>query len=373
MSPAVFVERNGVLSPMLSSAYADEDDLQTLLEKFPELLLGDEREESSPRYLLITREAGVPDRVGASDRWSVDHLLVDSECVPTFVEVKRRRDTRIRREVVGQLLEYAANARRHWPADRLRNEFLGSAPEAARTLEAFLGPDGDSERFWRDVQTNLDAGRIRLIFVADEIPDELRTIVEFLNEQMTQTEVLAIEVRRYAGDGLTTLVTSIIGDTSKAKETKAAGGSARSIWSRADVMDAIGAGLGPDVRGEIERLLDWAESRGYGVRQGTGATAACMLVVPGQDRALFTFRADGSIVFDHVRYYLRNEPFGSEPARAQLIERLDGLKDGGPAIRDRNRISGFALNLSLTDLRTPSAMDRFKSLLNWVLGQVQTE
>jgi hypothetical protein len=40
--------------------------------------------------------------------------------------------------------------------------------------------------------------RLRLIFVTDEIPDQLRTIVEFLNEQMTQTEVLAIEVYQRA-------------------------------------------------------------------------------------------------------------------------------------------------------------------------------
>ena len=37
---------------------------------------------------------------------------------------------------------------------------------------------------WQRVETNLRAARIRLLFVADGIPDELTRVVEFLNEQM---------------------------------------------------------------------------------------------------------------------------------------------------------------------------------------------
>ena len=39
------------------------------------------------------------------------------------MEVKRSSDTRIRREVVGQLIEYAANAVVYWPVDTLRVTF----------------------------------------------------------------------------------------------------------------------------------------------------------------------------------------------------------------------------------------------------------
>ena len=49
------------------------------------------------------------------------------------------------------------------------------------------------------MKTNLQAGKIRLIFVADVIPSELRRIVEFLNQQMDPGEVLAVEIRQYAG------------------------------------------------------------------------------------------------------------------------------------------------------------------------------
>jgi hypothetical protein len=55
--------------------------------------------------------------------------FVDQDAVPTFVEVKRSSDTRLRREVVGQMLDYAANASAHWdagaPAQQLRIAFRG--------------------------------------------------------------------------------------------------------------------------------------------------------------------------------------------------------------------------------------------------------
>ena len=41
---------------------------------------------------------------------------------------------------------------------------------------------------------NLAAKRLRLLFVADALPDELAHVVEFLNEQMPYIEVLAVEI-----------------------------------------------------------------------------------------------------------------------------------------------------------------------------------
>jgi hypothetical protein len=35
---------------------------------------------------------------------------LDQDAIPAIVEVKRSTDTRIRREVVGQMLDYAANS-----------------------------------------------------------------------------------------------------------------------------------------------------------------------------------------------------------------------------------------------------------------------
>jgi hypothetical protein len=58
-----------------------------------------------------------------SDYFSRDHLFIDHDGIPMLVEVKRSTDTRGRREIVGQLLEYAANACAYWNVGRLRDIF----------------------------------------------------------------------------------------------------------------------------------------------------------------------------------------------------------------------------------------------------------
>ena len=48
--------------------------LQRLLADHPDLLAGDQITPDAPRrWLLMAREARIPDAVGAADRWSVDH------------------------------------------------------------------------------------------------------------------------------------------------------------------------------------------------------------------------------------------------------------------------------------------------------------
>ncbi len=91
---------------------------------------------------------------------------------------------------------------------------------SAATLGAFLGPDQDVGVFWSAVEKNLQIGRVRLLFVADEIPAELRRIVEFLNRQMVETEVLAVEIRQFVGQDLRTLVPRVIGRTEGAVAIK---------------------------------------------------------------------------------------------------------------------------------------------------------
>ena len=192
---------------MTEAPYDNEDVLQGLLAKFPDLLAGDQLPGvGARRWVLIDRESPVPDTEEGSGRWSVDHLFLDQDSVPTLVEVKRSSDTRIRREVVGQLIDYAANAVVYWPPGTLRAVFESRLEREGRDADAelaeVLGPDADAEAYWDQAAANLKAGRIRLVFVADEIPRELRRVVEFLNEQMV-AEVIAIEVKQYVGpDGL---------------------------------------------------------------------------------------------------------------------------------------------------------------------------
>src|SRR5262245_6060989 len=210
---------------MNETAYEAEEVLQTLLAEYPDLLAGDQMRPPSPRrWLLVERESGIEDAVGGLARWSLDHLFLDQDAIPTLVEVKRSTDTRIRREVVGQMLDYAANAVAYWPVESMQAQFeracgdLGREP--ADVLAEFLGGEADPGAFWQQAKTNLQAGRIRMVFVADVIPPELQRIVEFLNGQMDPAEVLAVEVRQYVGQGQRAMVPRVMGQTATAQQKK---------------------------------------------------------------------------------------------------------------------------------------------------------
>jgi hypothetical protein len=155
MSGGIYLlQKNGELIEMNERPYDSESLLQGYLAKHPNLLAGEQINSSAPRkWLLMSPEASLPSAEGGAPRWSVDHLFLDQDAIPTIVEVKRSSDTRIRREVVGQMLEYAANGVVYWPIAALQAQFettcrlRGDDPDDV--LTEFLGPDADLESFWQ--------------------------------------------------------------------------------------------------------------------------------------------------------------------------------------------------------------------------------
>ncbi len=206
--------------------------------------------------------------------------------MPTFVEVKRASDTRSRREIVAQMLDYAANGSVFWTPGQLRGWFEGDDPDSATEhLLSFLDPSEDetasvADAFWQAVGTNLREGRIRLLFVADEIPASLQRLVEFLNEQMPRVEVLALEIRQYRAVGSKTgaLVPRLVGQTSRAQAAKerpasitqrpTAQRSAR--WTSDEVLEFV-AQAGEEASAVAGAVRDWATAhRHIRIAGGTG-------------------------------------------------------------------------------------------------------
>ncbi|MEN3793922.1 hypothetical protein [Fulvimarina sp. MAC3] len=193
-------------------------DVQELVARYPELIT-----DGGGHLLLVRREQAISDGSHGVGRWSLDHLFVTRNAVPVLVELKRAVDTRLRREVVGQMLDYATNATAYWQAGKIAERFRQTSIDASinpeETLAEFIG-DQDPDAFWEQVDSNFKAGRIKLVFVADEIPRELARIVEFLNEQM-RADVRAVELRWFTSeDGHVSLSPRIIGETERAVASK---------------------------------------------------------------------------------------------------------------------------------------------------------
>src|SRR5437868_7499535 len=87
---SVFILKDAeTLVALQPAEFASEDDFQQLLAKFPSLLSWDQNDGSPRRWLLLKREKAIPTEEEGSGRFSVDHLFVDQDGVPTLVEVKR--------------------------------------------------------------------------------------------------------------------------------------------------------------------------------------------------------------------------------------------------------------------------------------------
>src|SRR5215471_7294841 len=120
--PGIYMRDGDKFVPMREQPYEAEDVLQALIAEHPEVL-ADDPDDELRQWILVKREAGVPDRSDGADRWGLDHLFLDQSGIPTLIEVKRSSDTRIRREYVGQMLDYAANAVLYWPVETIRQRF----------------------------------------------------------------------------------------------------------------------------------------------------------------------------------------------------------------------------------------------------------
>lgn len=238
-----------------------EDVLQRLIERHPEMLAGEDAPHG--KLILVRREAGISDQEDAGSRWSLDHLYLDANGVPTLVEVKRSSDTRSRREVVAQMLDYAAHAKMSFSVDRMAGWLDEAAHVRGSTgAETLLNAFGveDVDDFWQRVDTNLQAERFRLVFVSDSIGAELRRIIEFLNSQLSRTEVLAIEVKQYtdAEGAHQTIVPRVVGDTAEARAVKRPASRAERL-DRETLLARLREQSGPAAEA-AGAVLDWAET-----------------------------------------------------------------------------------------------------------------
>ena len=330
MNRGIFlINDNEELVELREQPYDTEDRLQRYLALHPKLLAGDQIDDADPRrWLFVAREVGVRSESGSAGR--LDHLFLDQDAIPTLVEVKRSSDTRIRREVVGQMLDYAANAVVYWPVEYLMERFDATCRERNvvpdEEVAAFVGPNGDPAAFWQQVKTNLQAGKVRMLFVSDEIPPELRRIVEFLNQQMDPAEVLAVEVKQFAGAGLRTLVPRVIGQTAEAEQRKKPFGERRQ-WDEASFFNEFtrrGDGVGEAV---ARRLLAWATERRLRIWWGKGlktGTFVPVLDLADSSHQPFAVWSSG-LVEIYFYWYTLKPTFDDESRRAELLRRLNEI------------------------------------------------
>jgi hypothetical protein len=261
----IFRLDNGACEPLLARSMREglmgkslEDALQTLLEENPNLIPGKQiapSSESPPKFVLLRREMPI-------SGWSLDHLFVDQYGVPTLVEAKLMQNPESRREVIGQVIEYAANASDLWSEGRARSHaedyYRDKNQSLTETLLASFGDDLSIDDFWDTFEENLKEGKIRLIIAGDQIRPRVRRMIEYLNWEMNNVEIYGLDITCYGNDEHSlVIVPRIIGQTQATADRKSERRKTTK-WT-AELCESTLQSMEPDnIRDRLLTVLHWA-------------------------------------------------------------------------------------------------------------------
>ncbi|WP_306009788.1 hypothetical protein [Bacillus sp. MMSF_3328] len=368
------LQDDGELIEMNEQPYNSEDLLQTLVAKYPNLLAGDQMNKENPRrWVLISREMPIASQADSLGRWSVDHLFLDQDGIPTLVEVKRSSDTRIRREVIGQLLEYAANATMYWSIEGIRERFekhcIDNGMDFEQEIYSLTG-DLKYEEYWMAVESNIQTGKIRLVILADDIPTEMKRIVEFLNEQMNPAELLAIEVKQFIGNNLKSLVPRLIGQTSEAVQKKRTG-TRGTPWDEDLFFEELQRTSPEDVN-ITKEILEWSKQNMSYIWWGAGKVEGSFvptIIVNDIKFHLFSVRTSGQIEL-YFKHLTSRPVFENEAKRLELLTKMNGILDSTQQIPD-DSITRLP-KISISALNDPSKLLGFFDTYKWFIDEVRT-
>ena len=247
-----------------TTAYTNEAELRDLLAETPSLLPGIDEGPTA-----TAKEMPIP---GAG---AVDVVIVDANGDVTVVECKLRANPEIRRRVVGQLLAYASAL---WQMSFADFDDAFRRSEVKQSLSGLLhGNDLDEEQFRRAVEDNLTSGRFRLIIAVDEITGELKRTVSYLNSHTTtDLELLALEMRRVADEGVELLLPATYGEESA--DTKPPGGRSDEETVIAAVQDTFRDRPEEDSKAaeRMLALMRFMQEQGARMRFGKRSAASVM-------------------------------------------------------------------------------------------------
>ncbi len=374
MRGVVYLVNGDQLVAMERTLYDAEAVLQGLLARDARLLGGAASGEASMRrWVHIQKEA--PVRGASGQQWSADNIFIDDEAVPTVVEVKRSTNTQLRREVVGQLLEYITNLRASTSADDLRSKFDDAArardedPETA--LKDALGVTMSADEYWATVGENLARGRIRGFVVADEISVELRRILEYLNDQLGDSRFLALEVPQFvAVSGITTLVPQIVAGSLE-PPVKQESARASGQWDEerliAKLVEKEKGGTRAADAGRA--LLKWASDNGLGMRWATGGVSGSVTLfvpLPGEPPVMCI------VGTGYFQWYFRDyrAPFDTRERREELlrkIKKIDGIKWKSSAPLAAEKYPGMLL----APFSAPGPRGQLIKVLDWFVSETR--
>lgn len=157
----------------------DEEWIRDLLFKHPEAIPVGEIDPLFGPLIPVCRE------LTCGDAGSADSLYINHLGLPTLVECKLWRNPEARRDVIGQILDYA-RVLRHWTYTDLQRQAAQARREQGGFslfgLVAAHNPGLDETAFVDSVTKNLAHGRLLLLVIGDGIRAGVEAIAEYVQD-----------------------------------------------------------------------------------------------------------------------------------------------------------------------------------------------
>jgi len=346
--------------------FASENQLEVLLKEYPDLLPWD----LSPGLVVASQVYIAPDRIA-------DLVVVGLSGEIVLVECKLSANSEIRRHIVGQIFAYASGLW-HMPYDNFAAKWSSANGkpllEAAKAVADLAGSEWNEQDFRDAVSANLEAGSFRLLVAVDQLTEELRGIVEYMNNHtVPELQLLAMQLE-YGDDGaVQILLPTIYGQEAvRAKIATAVKGD-----REVELFEALQKSCSAEGVSAVRRLYDWALRNEmepfWSPLAYPSFTAKC--VVDGVAIEPFSIwpppssgRANVSVNFE----YLAKPGF---PQNRLLLEGFAAALENIPGFREKTvaaRQAGFRRRPGiLIDevLANPGVIDAFGAALAQLVGK----
>lgn len=308
IEPILIRQTDGTFAQWTSpetSEYKDENHLQDVLASHPGQIPG--VIEGSSAIREFNTSAG-----------SIDICILSPNGQLTVVECKLEKNSEKRRMVIGQLIDYASSLR----SDGIEQFRAQWSRRSEISLDDFLNPDAKSA-----LEQSLSSGHINLCLAVDQIDEDIKRLVEYLNLITDDSVVVSALQLAYAKLGsIEVLLPSTFG-TEIAHSKRAGKSESAERWTWESFTDALPDKRDKEFVSEIYQRLMKHKAHGT------------------HEPLWFGLSPKGSIFF-HI-HRARYAPFG---LWINSINRLNifGTWRQWQALRDDERYSEFASFLGLS-------------------------
>lgn len=334
------------------TGYENEASLQQLIAEHPPLIPG-----VSP--------AAIACREFSSGVGPADVVILDESGDLTLVECKLTTNPQIRREIVGQVLDYAS---RLWGmrVDQFEAAWRRASKSEVSPLSAFDDAGADTRE---RLAEHLEVGRMRLVLAVDRVNDDLKRIVEYLNSiTIPEVSVFVMEFVRAKQEGVEVLIPTAYGaELASAKGRRQL--DQRDRWS-VEAFAEWGEQRDPSGMPAYRALRDRLIQLGWRLNGGRAATPSLnasidVAALGGTRKWPITMHTDEQ---RGIRLNLRFNDFVSTPELADQL--AVAVENAAPGLIDLARLREVAYAAqprvafaALTAERALSLIDAFTAVL----------